>query len=116
MGQFMQFLNKAALKEDHLSGRLYTWSNEREHPTLERIDRAFISNEWESLFPTHAMQALPSLCSDHAPLLLYTSVSSERHKRFHFLSFWPRCDGFLETVQAVWHCPIRGASLFQKVD
>jgi hypothetical protein len=37
MGQFRCFV-----KELHLSGCLFTWSNERAHPTLERIDRAFI--------------------------------------------------------------------------
>jgi hypothetical protein len=44
MGQFMHFISVVALKEIHLNGRLFTWSNERSHPTLERIDRAFISN------------------------------------------------------------------------
>jgi hypothetical protein len=44
MGQFRHFISVVALKEIHLNGRLFTWSNERSHPTLERIDRAFISN------------------------------------------------------------------------
>jgi hypothetical protein len=43
MGQFCRLLNEAALKEVHLNGHLFTWSNERAHPTLERIDRPFIS-------------------------------------------------------------------------
>jgi hypothetical protein len=30
---------------------LFTWSNEWAHPTLERIDRAFISWEWDELYP-----------------------------------------------------------------
>jgi hypothetical protein len=33
------------LLELHLHGRLYTWSNEREDPTLERIDRAFVTED-----------------------------------------------------------------------
>jgi hypothetical protein len=99
-----------------LNTRLYTRSNEREYPTLERIDRAFISNEWESLFLTHELQALPSLCSDHAPLLLQTNVLVKRRKRFFFLPFWPRCEGFLEVVQAAWHCLIRDATPFQRLD
>jgi hypothetical protein len=45
MGQFRSFLNDAALKELHLNGHLFTWSNERTHPTLECIDKAFVSNE-----------------------------------------------------------------------
>jgi hypothetical protein len=49
MGQFHRFLNDATLKEIHLQGRLFTWSKERTHPTLERIDRVFICTEWEEL-------------------------------------------------------------------
>jgi hypothetical protein len=45
MGQFHHFLNDAILKEIHLTGRLYTWHSERAHPTLECIDRVFISND-----------------------------------------------------------------------
>jgi hypothetical protein len=81
-GQFRCFLNDA---EDHLDGRLYTWGDECEHPTLERIDRAFISMDREFLFSSHELQALPSLCSDHAPLLLQTSTTTSHRRIFHFL-------------------------------
>jgi hypothetical protein len=51
MGQFRRFLSESALKELHLNGRLITWSNERDHPTLERIGRAFVLAEWDALHP-----------------------------------------------------------------
>jgi hypothetical protein len=51
MGRFRRLLNDLELSELHLSGRLFTWSNERLHPTLERIDRMFVSEGWESLYP-----------------------------------------------------------------
>jgi hypothetical protein len=51
VGQFQRFINEAGLKEIHLLGGLFTWSNEWAHPTLERIDRAFISWEWDELYP-----------------------------------------------------------------
>jgi hypothetical protein len=35
MGQFRCFLNDLLLKEIHLQGRLFTWSNKLSHPTLE---------------------------------------------------------------------------------
>jgi hypothetical protein len=43
MGQFRRLLSDTCLREIHLNGRLFTWSNERAQPTLESIDRAFIS-------------------------------------------------------------------------
>jgi exonuclease III len=116
MGQFRSFLNAAALKELHLNGRLFTWSNERTHPTLERIDRAFISNEWEDLFPANELHSLSSLCSDHVLLLLQTDASFVGKGRFQFRAFWPRCAGFLDVVQRAWHCPLHEANLFKRLD
>jgi endonuclease/exonuclease/phosphatase family metal-dependent hydrolase len=84
MGQLRRFLEDATLKEIHLQVRLFTWSNERTHPTLEKIDRVFISNEWEDLFPCNDLHALSSMCSDHAPLLLRTDNSFMTRRRFHF--------------------------------
>ena len=43
MSRFRSFLNETELQEIHLRGRLYTWSNERDRPTLERLDRVFAS-------------------------------------------------------------------------
>jgi hypothetical protein len=69
MGQFRHFLSEALLKEIHLQGRLFTWSNECSHPMLERIDRAFISSEWELMFPgTTCTPWLP-----YAPIMLLSS-------------------------------------------
>jgi len=51
-------LDDCQLDELYLNGRLYTWSNERRCPTLERIDRAFASVEWLEAYPDHHF-ALP---------------------------------------------------------
>jgi hypothetical protein len=67
MGQFCHLHNSASLQEAHLNVRLFTWSNESEHPTLEWIYHVFFSNEWEVIFPDHNLQSLASLCSDHSP-------------------------------------------------
>jgi hypothetical protein len=116
MGQFRRFLHEAALKEILLQGRLFTWSNERSHPTLERIDRVFISNEWEALYPCNDLHPLSSLCSNYAPLLLRLDNSLVARRRFHFRAFWPRYAGFLEAVQHAWHYPITAANPFQCLD
>jgi hypothetical protein len=109
MAQFRGFINAATLKEIHLKGKLFTWSNERAHPTLERIDRAFILNEWEDMFPANALHALPSLCSDHAPLLLQTDAPFTGKGR-------PKCAGFFQAVKRAWCCPLQGANPFIRLD
>jgi hypothetical protein len=38
MGAFRRMLQELELAKLHLHDCLYTWSNERVHPTLERID------------------------------------------------------------------------------
>jgi hypothetical protein len=116
MGQFRQFLSEAAMQEVHLNGHLYTWSNERADPTLEGIDRAFISNQWDAIFTDCELHALSSSCSDHTPLLLCTSSGHHSKKCFYFWSFWPCCPRFMEVVQQAWHCPLGNVSLFYRLD
>jgi hypothetical protein len=104
------------MKEVNLNGRLFTWSNERAHPTLERIDRTFVTAEWEVFYPFHDLQALASQCSDHAPLLLRTDNCFSAKKRFQFQSYWPRFPGYREVVQRAWSCPLRHANSFHRLD
>lgn len=116
MGQFRSFLNSAELKEIHLQGRLFTWSSEREHPTLERIDRVFMSPDWEIRFPDCVLQSLASSCSDHAPLLLQTDAACHIRRRFHFQQIWTRYPDFMDVVAASWPCPMVGDSIFQRLE
>jgi hypothetical protein len=116
MGQFRRFLNDTMLQEDHLNGRLFTWRNECEHPTLERIDHSFFSNEWAAIFPGHSLDSLASLCSDHASLLLRTDVPSWAKKWFHFRSIWTKFPGFLDVVDRAWHCSLGNINPFARLD
>jgi len=43
---FSRTLDDLQLAELQLFGRLYTWSNERNRSTVERLDRAFVTVEW----------------------------------------------------------------------
>jgi hypothetical protein len=83
---------------------------------LERIDMTFISKEWDELFPDNDLHLLPSICSDHAPLLLRLDSDFTYRKRFHFWSFWSRLPGFLEVVEWAWRCPLRDANPCRRMD
>lgn len=48
---FNYIINTYDLREIDLSGGGFTWSNNQENPTLEKLDRLLMSNEWEYLFP-----------------------------------------------------------------
>ena len=58
MRRFQHVVDELELAELQLTGRLYTWSNERDSPTLERLDRAFGSVDWMARHPTHALRAV----------------------------------------------------------
>ena len=106
MSHFRHFIDEVEVQELHLKGRLYTWSNEQDSPTLEGLDRVFATEDWIDAFPNHKLSALASQCSDHAPLLLKTDCSLPHYSRFCFENFWPKCDGYLQVVQEAWNAPL----------
>ena len=106
MSRFRQFIVDVEVQELHLKGCSYTWSNERDIPTLERLDRVFATDDWVDAFPNHDLSALASQCSDHAPLLLKTGCSLPHFCRFRFENFWPKCEGYLQVVQEAWNTPL----------
>ena len=58
MAIFRGFINSLELKELYLHGRQFTWSNERQTPTMTRIDGVFVSVDWDLIFPDAMLQAL----------------------------------------------------------
>lgn len=82
MGWFRRLVDDLELHEVHLNGKAFTWSNARERPTLERIDRVLVSTDWELLFPSCFLRVLPSTASDHCPLLLSTVFLFDAKKMF----------------------------------
>ena len=102
MGRFRNFLNDCALKEIYLHGRRYTWSNERESPTLVRLDRVFCTADWDELYSSCSLRCLSTIISDHCPLLLDCTPKTTGRKRFQFEQFWMKLDGFDEVVGTAW--------------
>jgi hypothetical protein len=102
MGKFRRTLDDCELMEIALQNRRYTWSNERQNPTMVRLDIVFCNQEWEALFPDFALSALPTGASDHCPIILNHQDNVVRKASFRFESYWLKLDGFMEVVQAAW--------------
>jgi hypothetical protein len=102
MSRFRSVLDDLLLDEIHLSGRLFTWSNGRDQPTLERLDRAFATVEWIEQYPSHQLRCLSSYCSDHAPLLLVLDTKPWARPRFPFDQYGTKIDSFLDVVSTTW--------------
>lgn len=58
-GLFNSLINFHELSKIVMSGGLFTWSNNKEVPTLEKLDWVLISKEWEDLFPNVMVKKLP---------------------------------------------------------
>lgn len=109
-------LRPAAIEEIELTGRLFTWSNERERPTLERLDRIFATADWFARFPNHALRPLSSDCSDHCPLLLQLDAIEGAKRRFRFEAFWVKLPGFADVVACAWAVTPEQADPFRILD
>ena len=87
INRFRATLHSCELKEIHLQNRRFTWSNERENPTLCSIDKFFCNLAWSTMFPSYLLHAASTSCSDHCPLLLSEASSPRRVARFRFEYF-----------------------------
>jgi hypothetical protein len=100
---FNLIINSYDLRELSLSGGKYTWSNNREHPTLEKLDRVLISNSWESEFPLCNLRKIPRYMSDHNPLIVRTDLSQQIGSRpFCFENSWLQHAEFKSKVKEIW--------------
>lgn len=104
MHRFRRTLDAIQPFELYLHGCRFTWSNERRHPTFERIDMAFASVSWLEAFSCHHLRSLATECSDHARLLLDLCIEPWVRPRFRFETIWVRFDGFLDAVRVAWVC------------
>lgn len=102
MGRFRRFVNEAELKDIHLHGRSFTWSNERDRPTLEKLDQVLVTVDWEIQAPNCFLQALATTMSDHYPLLLSTNAGLQGKPRYHFEKHWTKMPDFLQVVERGW--------------
>jgi len=115
MGRFRRFVNEMELKEIPLLGRRYTWSNERDSPTLVKLDRVLCTNDWEDIYSENILQSHATEMSDHCPLILGLREGIRGKKRFHFESFWTKLPGFHETVQQSWDLPVQCCCPLERV-
>jgi hypothetical protein len=104
-------MNILDLRELDLSGRQYTWANNLQSSTLEKLDRILVSMEWELKYPMVTVNALPRTISDHTPLLLNMAMSSQHTPHlFKFELGWLLKDGFYDMVTWIWQKERKGST------
>ncbi len=85
---FREVINEIGLYDLPLSNRSFTRTNGRRNPTLERLDRAFVSTGWLSSFSHSTWRALSRSRSDHTPLILSAFLFLPAASLFRFEAFW----------------------------
>lgn len=116
MQQFRSVIDNLELSDLQLLGRRFTWTNERDVPTVERLDRALASVEWLENHPDFLLRSLSSDCSDHAPLLLVLNFGVWAHPWFRFHQFWTKFDGFVDVISIAWKGGMRNVDACRSLD
>ena len=89
-----------------MSGGKYTWSNNQNPPTLERLDRCLINKDWEDIFPNVILYKLPREILDHNPLIISSATQHPlRNLTFKFELSWIKQPDFLAKVSEIWNKP-----------
>ena len=71
-----------------MNGREYTWGNNLEHPTFEKLDRILCCTDWEENYPLVTVEALYREKSDHVPLYICTGDLPRNDPLFKFENSW----------------------------
>jgi hypothetical protein len=85
-----------------MTGGVYTWSNNQDDPTLEKLDRILVSRDWENIFPNSMVKRLLREILDHNPLVLSSgSDQAIKHLEFRFELSWFTNPDYLSSVEKI---------------
>ena len=87
-----------------LFGWQFTWTNNLQNQTFEKIDWVIMTAEWETKFPLVSVHALEgSEISDHVPLLVDLAAHADEEALHPFTL---NCGGFFEkdSTTVYWRC------------
>ncbi|KAK1288910.1 hypothetical protein QJS10_CPB19g00866 [Acorus calamus] len=76
---FFDWIEEEGLMDLPIPNHKFTWSNLRDLPSMARLDRVLINDEWEASFPGCHVRGLPRTVSDHIPLLLQAGEGGRKH-------------------------------------
>lgn len=101
MVDFAEMAEDCRLIHPGFDGFEYTWAK---NTLLERLDRAFINENWTEMFEATRVTNLPRVASDHGPVLARCKLKSTAPKgsSFRFQNMWTRHPQFLALVQSDW--------------
>lgn len=87
-------MDSQGLRDVAIVGASFTWSNMQSPPTLRKLDRFFLSAEWNQAFPFSIGLARLRLVSDHILLVLCGKMACGAPRPFKFENIWLQFSNF----------------------
>ncbi|XP_069148286.1 uncharacterized protein [Solanum lycopersicum] len=108
---FISIIEYCGLVDMGYNGQPFTWCNHRKDAARiwKRLDRGLANDKWLEKMPHTNITRLPSVGSDHCPLLMeMNDRKDEVIKYFKFLNCWTENDSFYQTVEKCWNRKVVG--------
>lgn len=99
---FANFVDSHGLRDVPIVRASFTWSNMQSSPSLSKIDRVFLSAEWDRLFPFSKGLARPRPVFDNISLALCGKLVNGVPKPFKFENMWIKSLNFVDRVKDWW--------------
>ena len=103
MAAFFDWINSHSLMDLHLGGANFTWSNHQIPPSLSRLDRFLVTNDWMDPYPEVSQIALPKPTSDHCSILFDSKNSKWGPSPFRFELLWLEDKHFRDSIKIWWN-------------
>ncbi|KAK4731257.1 hypothetical protein R3W88_024245 [Solanum pinnatisectum] len=113
---FISVIEACGLIDMGYSGQHFTWCNQRaEHARVwKRLDRAMVNDKWLEIMPQTTISHLPSVGSDHTPLLMeITETTNQGINYFKFLHCWVDNVSFMDTVTSCLNKEVHGNPMWR---
>ena len=114
--EFISIIEACGLLDLGYSGQNYTWCNHRKDGSRiwKRLDRGMTNDKWLETMPHSSITHLPSVGSDHCPLLMeICDFQTNVIKYFKFLNCWTENESFLTTVENCWKREVIGNPMWR---
>lgn len=108
MEDFATTLLDCGLVDGGYEGTQFTWTNNH---MFQRLDRVVYNYHCSEIFASTRIQHFNRDGSNHNPLLVSCSTSSNKGPSFRFLHAWTKHHAFLSSVESNWKQPIQGSGL-----
>ena len=102
MRRFSEVVEELELRDLLLQGGLFTWCGGLNNRLKSRIDRFFISEDWEAHFRGAIQVVLARPVFDHSPILLDGGGMRGGPTPFRFENMWLKEEGFKEVLRQWW--------------